>query len=134
MDKKDEQGKRGHILIIDDESDFLYAIQAWMEAKGFMVSAAENGKVGVEMFKKVKPDLCFIDILMPEMDGVETLKELKRIKTDIRVIITSGYSEYEISERFVGYDVAGFIQKPYHFEEFSASLQGVLTASRGDHR
>jgi len=63
---------------------------------------------------------------MPHMDGEETFRELRRIKEDVRVILSSGYNEQEIVGRFVGKGLAGFIQKPYKASMLLAKLKALL--------
>ena len=57
--------------------------------------------------------MVLLDLTMPRMDGEETFRELRRIRPDVRVIISSGYNEQESTNRFAGKGLAGFIQKPY---------------------
>ena len=67
-----------------------------------------------------------LDLTMPRMDGEETYRELRRIRPDVKVIIASGYSEQEISRRFAGQDLAGFIEKPFQMAALNAKLRSVL--------
>jgi DNA-binding NtrC family response regulator len=62
------------------------------------------------------------------MDGEETFRELRRLNCAAPVIITSGYSEYEVAERFAGKDVAGFLQKPYRLDSLKKVLWRTLPA------
>jgi CheY-like chemotaxis protein len=63
---------------------------------------------------------------MPQMDGLETFEALRRLRLDVPVILSSGYSEQEATERFVGKGLAGFIQKPYRFEQLVEKMHEVL--------
>jgi CheY-like chemotaxis protein len=67
-----------------------------------------------------------LDLTMPRMDGEETFREMRRIKKDVRVIMASGYNEQEVSQRFVGKGLAGFIQKPFQLKELREALAKVL--------
>ncbi len=119
----------GTILMVDDEESVLSVGKRMLELLGFSVLTAVNGIEAIAVFREnIESIVCVIlDLTMPMMNGVETFKELNRIKPGVRVIISSGYSEYEISERFAGNNrVSGFVQKPYHFEDFAAKLRDVI--------
>ena len=60
---------------------------------------------------------------MPHMDGEQCFQELRKIKPDIKVFISSGFSEHEISQKFAGFGLSGVIQKPYKLSELKESLQ-----------
>lgn len=65
---------------------------------------------------------------MPRMDGEETFRELRRIKPDVRVVLSSGYNEQEVTQKFIGKGLAGFIQKPYRMAELGRKLREVIEA------
>jgi DNA-binding NarL/FixJ family response regulator len=60
------------------------------------------------------------------MDGEETFRELRRLKPDVHVVISSGYNQHEVTQRFLGKGLAGFIQKPYKLSALSAALKEAL--------
>jgi DNA-binding NtrC family response regulator len=63
---------------------------------------------------------------MPRLDGEATLRELRSIDPEVRVILTSGYNEQEVAQRFFGQGLAGFLQKPYRLETLANELRRVL--------
>jgi two-component system cell cycle sensor histidine kinase/response regulator CckA len=63
---------------------------------------------------------------MPRIDGEETLRELRRVKDDVQVILSSGYPAQHIEERFAGQGIAAFVQKPYQLELLAETLRAVL--------
>ncbi|HEX7927877.1 MAG TPA: response regulator, partial [bacterium] len=67
-----------------------------------------------------------LDMTMPDMGGVETLRELKRIRPDVRVVVCSGYSEQDATEQFKDLPPDGFLQKPTQFSEVARKLQQIL--------
>jgi CheY-like chemotaxis protein len=71
-------------------------------------------------------DCVVMDLTMPNLDGAETLDELRRIDDSVQVVLCSGYSEQDVSDRFEGRGFAGFIQKPYSSEELAGVLRRVL--------
>ncbi len=67
-----------------------------------------------------------LDLTMPKLDGLAAYDELRRIKPDVKVIISSGYDEQETIDRFAGKGLAGIIKKPYEFSSLGAELTRVL--------
>ena len=118
----------GTVLLADDEETIRTLGSRMLERLGFSVITAENGSDAVEIFKK-SPDkiTCVIlDLTMPRMDGEETFREMRRIRKDVRIIMSSGYNEQEITQRFAGKGIAGFIQKPYQMADLAARLKTIL--------
>jgi len=78
------------ILIVDDEAPIRQTMGFYLEDNGYNVLEAENGRVGLELFKQIKPDLVMVDLRMPEMDGLEVLAQITRQSPDTPVIVISG--------------------------------------------
>ena len=68
-----------------------------------------------------------LDLSMPQMDGQETFRELRRLREDVRVVLTSGYNEQDAVNRFAGKGLAGFIQKPYRAAELLAAIAQAIS-------
>jgi CheY-like chemotaxis protein len=81
------------ILVIDDEDLIRELVKEMLEAEGYVVSTAANGKEGVRVFRKELPDLIITDIFMPEMEGLETIRELQRVSPNVKIIAISGGGE-----------------------------------------
>jgi len=79
-----------HILVIDDDPSVLLLFKQFLGNAGYSVELADNGKSGMETMKRQKPDLIITDIMMPEMDGLELLMEIKKNHSGIPVIAISG--------------------------------------------
>ena len=95
---------------------------------GFEVLTANNGREGLDIFKIHGDNIvCVIlDLTMPEMDGEEAFMELRKLRTDVQVILSSGYNEQDVTQRFVGKGLAGFIQKPYTLANLRSTLNRIL--------
>lgn len=78
------------ILVFDDEPSILLMIKKILEKAGHEVEVALNGREGLELFEKNKPDLLITDIIMPEKEGLETIFELRRKHPDLKIIAISG--------------------------------------------
>jgi len=106
---------KGKVLLIDDDETVRSVGRRMLEKMGVTVITADDGRHGVEVFKKNMQDVScvLLDLTMPHMNGEEAYKELRRLKPDVKVILSSGYSETEIATRFAGMGLAGYLHKPY---------------------
>lgn len=92
------------ILIIDDNMEFRMMISDYFSELGFEVLEAEDGKTGLEMAKKVEPDIIFLDVMMPDIGGIEVLRELGADDDTRKVpvfIITGSYFESKMNQLFM---------------------------------
>ena len=127
-----EQKWRGSsvILVVDDEETVRIATKRILETRGFTVLTAEDGRAALQVFRSHVDEIAavLLDLTMPHLDGEETFRELRGIRPDVRVILSSGYSEQEITKRFVGKGLDGFIQKPYGIRPLVEKIRQVLEA------
>lgn len=121
---------RGHgtVLIIDDEPFVIELARCMLEKMGFTVLTARNGHDGLHVFEREGNNirLVLLDMTMPQLDGEETFRELRRLRSDVLTILSSGYNEQTATSRFAGKGLAAFIQKPYTFEELQTIVRQVL--------
>ena len=118
----------GTVLIVDDEEIVRSSSQALVQSVGFTVLTASDGEQAIEMFRQHRHQIvCVIlDLTMPKMSGEEVFQELRRIDPNVHVILTSGYTEEEMTKRFAGQQVFGFVEKPASFDVLVAKLQASL--------
>lgn len=102
------------ILVVDDEPDILEFVKYNLQKEGFQVATAENGLEGLEVAKKVKPDLIILDIMMPEMDGVEVCRQLRSNDLFKKTVIAFLTARDEDYSQIAALDVGGddYITKP----------------------
>lgn len=125
---KGEWRGSGMVLLVDDEENIRTVGGRMLVMLGFTVLTASNGREAVEIFREHAGEIvCVIlDLTMPLMDGEEAFSMMREIRKDVCVIMSSGYSEQEISHRFSQGGPSGFIQKPYQLEDLAAKLKGIL--------
>ena len=87
------------VAILEDETILAQALSVELLSEGYEVVSATDGKSGLSLIKKEKPDVVLLDIMMPEMDGFEVLEALKRIKNNVKVIVLSNLGEDRDKER-----------------------------------
>ncbi len=126
----------GTVLVVDDEEWVRAVARRVLERVGFRVMTASDGLEGVRVYRENvdEVDVVLLDMTMPHLNGEETFREMRRVKRDVRVILSSGYNEQEAVGRFAGRGLAGFIQKPYSPSELVELIRRTLLrgAARGD--
>lgn len=122
-------GEPPTILAVDDEAEVRDLMRDVLEGCGYRVLTAEDGNRAIEIFRQESERIAVVvlDLSMPKLDGPEAFSTLRSIRPDIRVIVSSGYSESEISDRFNACLLAGFIHKPYRPEALVETVQRVLS-------
>ena len=118
----------GVIFVVDDAEPVRMATKMMLEKLGFTVLTAEDGREALEVFRSRVDEIVVVllDLTMPHLDGEETFRELRRIRPDARVILSSGYNEQETTNRFAGKGLAGFLQKPYGIRPLMEKIRQVL--------
>ncbi len=113
--KPDAWKGAGTILLVDDEESVRTMGNRMLERNGFRVLTAADGREALEIYRARRDEIALVllDLTMPNLDGEETFHELRRIDPNVRVVMSSGYTESEIIPRFAGMPLAGFLQKPY---------------------
>jgi PAS domain S-box-containing protein len=121
----------GRILLVDDEETILNLGRRMLQRAGFDVVVACDGREAVEKFAAEKDaiDLVILDLTMPDLDGEACFRELRQLKPAVRVILSSGYNEQDVVNRFAGKGLAGFVQKPYTTEELLSKIREALGKS-----
>ncbi len=117
----------GLVLLADDEQIVRVITGEMLKQLGFDVVSAENGRRAVELFHKLhsKIRLVVLDMMMPELDGLEAFHQMKDIKPDVKVLLASGFSLQAIHQPATG-GIDGFLQKPIRLDELQAELCRIL--------
>ena len=101
------------IAIIEDDQAISQMYRIKFEAEGYEVEIAANGKLGLELIDKLRPDIVLLDLMMPEMNGDEMLKELRQTEfgKTLKVIVLTNMGEQEAPDRLRMLDIAAFVTK-----------------------
>ncbi len=111
---RDDWKGSGTVLLVDDEEIVRSIGSEMLKELGFEVITANDGQDALDIMQsRTGISIVLLDLTMPRLDGEEAFKELRKIKPDIKVIMSSGYNEQDVTQRFVGKGLAGFVQKPY---------------------
>ena len=116
------------VLLVDDEERILTVGREICKALGYSVITAASGKEALRIYKekKDKINLVILDMIMPEMNGLETFLKLKKLNPDIKVLLSTGYSIDEKAQEMLRQGCKGYILKPYSVIDFSHKLREVL--------
>ena len=119
------------ILLVDDEPDILEFLSYNLRKAGFEVSIAKNGKEAITLAKKLKPDLIVLDVMMPEMDGIETCQELRQIAGLARTLIVFLTARGEDYSQIAGFGAGAddYITKPISPKLFIAKINALFKRS-----
>jgi two-component system alkaline phosphatase synthesis response regulator PhoP len=113
------------ILVIDDEQNILNLATAYLQAEGYTVHTAADGPSGLRAAKKIKPDLVVLDIMLPGLDGLELLQQLRR-DSDVYVILLTAKSEE--TDKVIGLSLGAddYLTKPFSPRELVARIKAAL--------
>ena len=114
------------ILIVDDEPDFLELISLRIESWGYAVTKASEGSEAIEAVKKNAPDIMVLDYMMPGMDGIETLRIIRKSGSDIPVIMFTAYPNTNTMEGASQLGISAFIPKLSAYSEVLPALKTAL--------
>jgi signal transduction histidine kinase/ActR/RegA family two-component response regulator len=123
----------GTILLVDDEDTVRSVTRRMLERAGFSVITAADGREAVRVFRDSADKLACVlmDLTMPHMNGDVAFREMHKIRSDIPIILSSGYNPQDVRARFAGKGLAGFIQKPYQLADMIETLRSVLGQKTG---
>lgn len=117
------------ILITDDDADLVEGLRWYLEAEGFEVATASNGKAALEAFHAGKPDVVILDIMMPEMDGVQVCETIRK-ESDAFILMLSAKDGEIDKVRALDKGADDYVTKPFHATELVARIKALLRRSR----
>jgi len=117
------------VLLVEDNALTRYTIKSLLEKLGHeVVAEAEDGPSAVEFFKKFKPDVVFLDLILPGRSGVEILGDLRAVDPAARVVVVTAVEQDEIDRRLSDKGVAAILRKPFSYEDFKALMKELSQA------
>ena len=114
------------VLLVDDEKDFLEVMAERMAARGIEVSTASSATEAIRLAEKESFDAIIVDLMMPEMDGIEALKLLKKKKPETQVILLTGHATLEKGIEAMKLGAVDFLEKPYDNELLITRIRQCL--------
>ena len=114
------------VLLVDDEMDFLELMSVRIESWGYDLVKAKNGKEAVELVKSEKPDVVILDYLLPDMDGIAVLREIRKFNEKIPVIVFTAYPDTKAIQVAGKLGIAAFIPKLSAHSEVLPLLKAAI--------
>ena len=118
--------ERFRVLVIDDDPGIREYLTALGERQGYHVSAAADGEEAIASLAESRPDIVTLDAVLPGMDGLETLRQMKKLIPDIPVIMLSGHGQARTIVEAMRLGASDFLRKPFEVEELELAFQKAL--------
>lgn len=115
------------ILVVDDDVHVRMMLEAILESEGYSVVLAQSGPEALAMMKEEQPSLVLLDYMMPGMNGLDVLREIKKTHGQTKVIIVTGHGNEKLSIEMLKSGAADYIQKPFAMDRLLISIKRVLS-------
>lgn len=119
------------VLLVDDEEDFLEVLGERLRRRGLEVRTATNGPDAIGLARDEPFDAVVLDLAMPDLDGHETLLEMRSLRPGLPVVLVSGFREDASTGRFASEEITAFVRKPYEPEELIEAVRASLADPPG---
>lgn len=126
------QEKNINLIIIDDNEMTREVLRVTLRSDGYqVVGEAADGESGLEMVRRLKPDVVFLDVIMPRISGLEVLKQIKQIMPKAVVLMVTGNSDRPTVQAALQNGASGFILKPFNTATVLNTVETALQRARG---
>lgn len=110
------------ILVVDDDQEFREVLCGFLDSRNHQTYQAASGEDALKLMQQLVPDVIFLDICMPGMNGLELSKIVRSLHPDTRIVAMSGYSAQETAKEAIGLGAADFLMKPIELEDLEYLL------------
>lgn len=114
------------ILIVDDDQDICEYMETMLEANGYEVDTISDPTTVIETIRATEYHVLVIDLMMPELGGIELIQQIRRIDTDVAIVVSTGYPSVDTAVDALKLNVSDYIRKPFDIEEFREMIADVL--------
>lgn len=111
------------VLLVDDEVEFVATLAERLKLREIQARTAPDGKTALQMVQEEQPHVVVLDVMMPEMDGIETLKEIKKIAPLVEVILLTGYARLELALKGMELGAFDYLIKSIGIDELLYKLE-----------
>lgn len=118
--------ERFRVLVIDDDPGIRDLLEAQVSRLGFTALSVEDGESALEALEAFRPDLVTLDVVLPGMGGIETLRQLKQRLPEVPVVMLSGHGQVQVIVEAMRLGASNFLRKPFEPEELELAFQGAL--------
>jgi len=114
------------VLLVEDDTSTAKSIELMLKSEGYIVDLTDLGEDGVEIGKIYDYDIIILDLMLPDMDGYDVLKELRDAKVETPILILSGLTELDNKIKGLGYGADDYLTKPFDKRELVARIQAIV--------
>lgn len=122
--------RTGKVLVVDDEPEVRQVLLEFLSSRGYDVTAASGGAEAVAIVETTKPDLVLLDVAMPDMDGVETLKRIVAIEPALAVIMVTANADIGITSKLLALGAVDYVPKPFDLDYLDQAVSTQVTAAQ----
>jgi DNA-binding response OmpR family regulator len=115
------------LLVVEDEDSLRTLLRSELEAHGFSVDDADGGTIAMKALSNTRYDVVILDVRMPDMDGLEVLRNIRKDNLADKVIMLTGVSELKVARDSLELGANDFLTKPYDFKKLLACIKRVVT-------
>jgi CheY-like chemotaxis protein len=119
----------GKVLVVDDEPEVRLVLTEFLESRGYEVVAAESGTQALALVGDAKPHVVLLDVTMPEMDGMETLKRLAALKPGLPIIMVTANADVDVTSKLLAMGAADYIPKPFDLDYLGQAVSLQVSAA-----
>src|SRR5437868_3487413 len=120
----------GKVLIVDDEPEVRQVLHEFLASRGYDVDLAAGGSEALEMLGNTKPDLVLLDVMMPEMDGVETLRRIVKRDPSLPVIMVTANTDIGVTSKLLALGAVDYVPKPFDLDYLDQAVSIQVTAAQ----
>ena len=124
-DNSDPAAVKKCCLVVDDDEEVREQLASFIEKNGFKVLEAKGGYEAIDLYTKHGPDLVFLDVMLPDIDGISVLKEIKKFHPEARVYLFTGVDGYTFRAEAIKYGASGHLVKPVQIKDILKALKEV---------
>jgi CheY-like chemotaxis protein len=126
----EEKEGPGRVLVVDDEAIVCEVIGSILEQSGLLHAAADNGTVALQMLQKQQFDVVITDKNLPDMTGLDVLREVRKLRPDTAVIVVTGYASKESAIEALNLGAEAYFEKPFDMNTIRDTVQRIITTRR----
>jgi DNA-binding NtrC family response regulator len=118
-------GSRLSVLVVDDDKDVCEYLADFLSNEGYAVQTVNDSRQAIETLRSGTFHVVIIDLMMPELSGIDLLGQIRRVDDDVAVIILTGYPSLDTATQSIQHDVSAYIRKPFSTDEFRGVIERI---------
>jgi len=116
------------ILVVDDERDFLDLVMKSLEIYGYETAGVLSGLEAIEQVRTFMPHLILLDVMMPNLGGIETLRLIREFDRDVKVVMISGMHDLQAAKEAINLGASDYVTKPFDLRELDTYIRNIVSS------